>query len=180
MDKKQKGRKEWIVESEKWPAPLVWLECCAAVLPSQSRWSRWSPLTPSRFYLSFTCFHPVVKLIGVFYSPPWSLLTSHEKPNPLRSPPPPPQLLPPKRQKMKNCRLNPNRCFQLVYSLNFCFTLPPLYMFDIFVKSCDLNFFFSPNMNEVCIYWGRTWRVCIEVELVTGELSPNVCQLFHY
>lgn len=39
-------------------------------------------------------------------------------------------------------------------------------------KGENLTPFFSPNINEVCIWC--TWRVCIQVELVTGGLSP-VC-----
>lgn len=36
--------------------------------------------------------------------------------------------------------------------------------------------FFSSNINEVCIW--RTWRVCIQVELVTGGLSPVCASCF--
>lgn len=36
--------------------------------------------------------------------------------------------------------------------------------------------FFSPNINELCIW--RTWRVCIQVELVTGGLSPVCASCF--
>lgn len=36
--------------------------------------------------------------------------------------------------------------------------------------------FFSLNINEVCIWC--TWRVCIQVELVTGGLSPVCASCF--
>lgn len=37
-------------------------------------------------------------------------------------------------------------------------------------------FFSFSNINEVCIW--RTWRVCIQVELVTGGLSPVCASCF--
>lgn len=44
------------------------------------------------------------------------------------------------------------------------------------IRGGSLTPFFSPNINEVCIW--RTWRVCIQVELVTGGLSPVCASCF--